>query len=86
MGLETFTLMTDHKPLVPRMNKKSLDDCPLRCQSLLMHLMKFNAKAECHPGKMLFVADTFSCEPLKVIKETVLEQDVRGYMPDVKGH
>ena len=86
MDLETFILMTDHKPLVPLMNKKSLDDCPLRCQRLLMHLMKFNAIAEYHPGKMLFDADTLSCQPLKAIEETVLEQDVRGYMQGVKGH
>ena len=63
--------MTDHKPLVPRMNKKSLDDCPLRCQRLLMRLLKLKAKAEYHPGKMLFVADTLSCQPLKVLEETV---------------
>ena len=85
MGLETFILMTDHKPLVTLMNK-SLDDCPLRCQGLLMRLMKFSTKAEYYPGKMLFIADTLSRQSLKVIEETVLEQDVRGYMQGVKGH
>ena len=79
MGLESFILMTDHKPLVPLMNKKNLDDCPLRCQRLLTCLMKFNAKAEYHPGKMLFVADTLSRQPLMVVEDTMLEQDVRGY-------
>ena len=86
MGLESFVVMTDHKPLVPLMNKKSLDDCPLRCQRLLMRLMKFNAKAEYHPGKLLFVADTLSRQPLKVIEEAVLEQDIKFYTEGVKAH
>ena len=34
----------------------------------------------------LFIADTLSHQSLKVIEETVLEQDVRGYTQSVKGH
>ena len=36
--------------------------------------------------KKLFIADTLSRHPLKVIEETVLEQDARGYTQGVKGH
>ena len=33
-----------------------------------------------------FVADTLSRQALKVLEETALEQDVRGFMQGVKGH
>ena len=31
MGIDKFTLYTDHKPLIPLMNTKDLTDTPLRC-------------------------------------------------------
>ena len=65
VGLESFRLLTDHKPLVPLINSQDLNNTPLRCQRMLMRLRGYSAKAEHVPGKNIVVPDTLSRSPIE---------------------
>lgn len=75
VGLESYTLQTDHKPLVPLFNTKDLQEAPIRCQRLLLRFMRFNAKAVYTPGKYLAVADALSRSPRKSVEEISLTEE-----------
>ena len=77
IGLETFTLLTDHKPLIPLINT-------VRCQRLLMRLRRFSAKAEYVPGKHLIVPDTLSRSPLKIKKVSTIEKCVELFVNQIE--
>ena len=51
VGLESFKVLTDHKPLITVLNAQDLDRAPLRCQRLLMRMMEFNVTAVNIPGR-----------------------------------
>ena len=82
VGLPAFTLQTDHKPLIPLINKADIDATPIRCQRLLMRLMRFNARAEYIPGKQLEVADTLSRSPIDS-SEQELSEEIKAYVDAV---
>ncbi|GFO32135.1 Pol polyprotein [Plakobranchus ocellatus] len=79
VGLPSFRLETDHKPLVRIMMTKDLDKTPLRCQRLLMRMMRFNAEVVHRPRKELTIADTLSRFPLNTIEEPSNVQAVESY-------
>lgn len=83
-GLEEFRLETDHKPLVPLINNRSLDNVPLRCQRLLMRLMRYKPEAVYVPGRTLIIADTLSRSPQTYTKEeTDTHSEVECYVATV---
>lgn len=63
MGLENFTLYSDHKPLIPLINSRDLSETPVRCQRMLIRLMRYNPTAEYRPGPTMVTSDTLSRSP-----------------------
>ena len=85
IGLPSFTLLTDHKPLVPLMMSRDLDQVPARCQRLLIRMMRFSPTVKYVPGKDLVLADALSrapmpCHPL----DSQLAEEVEAYMEMVE--
>ena len=59
IGLQ-YTLETDHKPLLPLLSSKNLEDLPIRVQHLHLRLMRFDYIIVHIPGKSLCTADALS--------------------------
>ncbi|KAL8584885.1 hypothetical protein ACOMHN_037588 [Nucella lapillus] len=60
---KTFHVETDHKPLVPLLSTKLIDELPIRIQRFRIRLLRFSFTI-CHvPGKELYTADALSRAP-----------------------
>ena len=78
-GLE-FCIKTNHKPLVPLLGNKNLDEFPPRIQHFRMRLMKYKYTMMHVPGKELVIADTLCRTPVKEESDTKLEEEVQAYV------
>lgn len=84
-GLPEYTLLTDHKPLVPLMSKKNIDECPIRCQRLLIRLMRFNPIPVYVKGKDQVVSDALSRSPLAMTRDDgELAIEVDAYVSSIQ--
>ena len=71
---------TDHKPLIP-LFLKSLDDCPLYIQRLLIRVQRYDLKVLYTPGKYMYTACTLSrAVDLKAELNAESEEDIRVFV------
>ena len=59
----TFSIHTDHKPIVPLLSSKPLDTLPPRILRFRLKLMRYHFTISHFPGKDLVIADTLSRAP-----------------------
>ena len=58
-----FKVETDHKPLIPLLSTKLIDELPVRIQRFRMRLMRFDFVIAHVPGKLMYTADSLSRSP-----------------------
>jgi len=59
-----FKILTDHRPLVSLLQKKRLDELPVRIQRFRLRMLLFAYDIEYIPGKEQVIADALSRAPL----------------------
>ena len=81
-------LETDHKPLVPLLTYKHLDNLPPRILRFRLRLMRFDYHISHVPGKYLYTADALSRAPTRNSDEeaTKLQEEVEWFMQTVVSH
>ena len=77
IGLDTFIIQSDHKPLIPLLGgAKPLVDMPPRIQRFRMRLMRYNYQIVHVPGKELWTADALSRAPAHTSQPSVADTDL----------
>ena len=80
MGLE-FHVEMDHKPLVPLLSIKRLDELPLRVQRFRMRMLRYCFTISHVTGKNLIMADTLSRAPApRKLEQDSLQSEVEAYV------
>ena len=78
-----FHVETDHKPLVPLLGSKNLDEMPPRIQRLQMRLLRFDFTISHAPGKNLVTADALSRVPSQLTSNEESEEEINLYVESV---
>uniref|UniRef100_A0A3B3HH25 Gypsy retrotransposon integrase-like protein 1 n=1 Tax=Oryzias latipes TaxID=8090 RepID=A0A3B3HH25_ORYLA len=78
-----FHMETDHKPLVPLLGSKRLDELPPRIQRLRMRLMRFSFTISHVAGKNIATADVLSRAPVGGNDSDLSEEDINLYVDAV---
>jgi hypothetical protein len=76
-----FLIHTDHKPLIPLLGSKQLDNLPPQILRFRLRLTRFQYSIEHTQGKTLYIPDTLSRAPLPAAKEDIyLPEQAEGLM------
>lgn len=79
----TFHVETDHKPLVPLLGSKNLDELPPHIQRLRMRLMRYSYTISHVAGKNIASADTLSRAPVGGTGNRRLEEETNLYVDTI---
>ena len=77
---------TDHQPLVPLLSNKRLDGLPPRVLRFCLRLDRYDYLISHVPGKLLYLADTFSRAPHIAKTDSMLvelEEEVETFISHV---
>ncbi|KAL0166592.1 hypothetical protein M9458_038436, partial [Cirrhinus mrigala] len=80
---KSFHIETDHKPLVPLLSSKKLDELPPIIQRLRMRLLRFSYTISHVAGKNIATADVLSRAPINNTAEGLSEEDINLYADSV---
>jgi len=80
-----FLIESDHKPLIPLLNSKQLDDLPPRILRFRLRMARFDYTVHHVPGKFMYTADTLSRAPVSQVDEECLElqTEVEAFLDSV---
>ena len=73
-----FLIKTNHKPLVPILSTKHLDDQPPRVLRFRLRLARFSYTIEHVPGKLLYTADALSQAP-QPVQDPELQEEAESF-------
>ena len=75
-----FTIETDHKPLVPLLGEKNLDNLPPRILRFRLRLARFDYSIQHIPGKLMYTADALSRAPTSDSGESKLQDGANALL------
>ena len=75
-----FEIETDHKPLVPILSSKHLNDLPPRVLRFRLRMAKFDYRISHVPGKLLYTADTLSRDPILEQEQTITQEEMEMFV------
>ena len=77
---KSFKIETDHKPLVPILSSKMLNEVPIRIQRFRLRLMRFSFSISHVPGSQLHTADTLSRAPCSSVEGNLSNSEIQAYV------
>ena len=79
LGLPHFDVLTDHRPLIPILNRQQLDEVSNpRLRRLKMKIMTFNYEAAWTKGSDNLISDNLSRNPRERVSEVDLDRYEHG--------
>ena len=80
---KTFHIETDHKPSVPPLGTRDLDEMQPRIQRLRMRLFRFDFSISLVSGRALTTADALSLAPSKSMSRVKQEEEIELYVENI---